>query len=200
MEHVIIYGQRVGDTVYIPADAIDIDAATKAGLLNERTIRLMTENGWLGKATPEVMKVAVARRPAGAPWPPRGFTEAYLLEKGLIEKDDIPGAPPPKEVASKQPPGRKATVVTHIKLTDAKIAVGKYFLQPRKNGHFTLYDAVDAEGRLLRIKGFRSKGDGEFFLNALSTDEAGADSQQAAASPESPDGSHVRPGTDGAEG
>lgn len=195
MTTVTIREQRVGDTLYLPADVIEIDAGLQQGLLDERTVMLLRNSGAIGDETPETLRVAIARRPAGSPWPPRGYTESYLLEKGLISPEDVPGAPPAVE---KKPTRPAAPVVTDVILTDEKIAVGEYFLQPKKRGNFVFFDAATADGRLLRDKAFKNKDEGIAFLQSLSTADAPSGSQEQTM--EVGNGSDVRSDAGGGEG
>lgn len=197
MDTIAISPQNIGETTYLPGDRIEVEDCLRAGLLNERTVDLLRRNKAMGEATPETMRMAVARRPHGSPWPPRGFTEAYLVQKGLIDTNigaqaqpEAPAVPAKPKAEKKKPASRVATVVTSVPLTDEKIVVGINYLQPKKNGRFTLFDAVDASGKLLRHKSFRTVEAGTAFLMSLSTSEAAAGSPEAQ---EHADDSDVRP-------
>ena len=196
MDHIVTYRQRVGDTEYISGDRIDLESALKKGLLNETVIKQLKDREEIVLATPETFRVAMARRAPDAPWPPRGFTQAYLEEKGLIEKAAAPAAAPAKKAAPKKPVPKKAEPVTAVTLTDEKIAVGPYFLQPSKRGNFTFYTAADAEGRVLRAQLFKNIQDGKAFLEGLSTASPAPDTQGQ----EAADGSDVRHQPEPAEG
>lgn len=186
---IITSPQKIGDVAYLPADMVDVEDLLKRQMLNERLVRLMREQDKIGKVTPETFKIAVARRPAGSPWPPRGFTEAYLLESGLIEPEAAPEPPAPRKAVKDKPPGQPRTVITHVERTADAVQVGEYFLQPKKRGNFVFYDAIKADGSLLRDKGFKSIEAGSAFLSTVKPE---ADNHQGDQSLEKPDGDHVQ--------
>lgn len=161
-EHIIIYPQNIGDTTYLPADRIDIVEACKRGLLNERLVFDMKQQDKIAVATPEVFRIAVARRPAGSAWPPRGFTEAYLMERGWIDPETAPEAPKPTKA-------KTAVILTRIDITPEAIHVGDYRLQPTKRRHFTFWAAADATGKILRAALFKSSAAGVEWLEDLVT-------------------------------
>lgn len=201
---ITLYPQRIGTTDYLPADKVDVALLVDRGLLNDTAVQQMRHLEHIGEATPANFRVAVARRPAGSPWPPKGFKQAYLEEAGLVEKDHAPPVAPAPVV--KQAPA--PAPVTHLKLADDKIAIGAYFLIPSKRGHFTFYTAVDAAGRILRDTMFRSEDAAQVWLEALSTAAPAPDTQgaepeaQPAETPdeEQPDDGDVQPEPGAAEG
>lgn len=200
MEHIITQPQRIGDTSYLSADRIDVDDLLSRQMLNERLVARMKEQDKLAVVTPETFRMAVARRPAGSPWPPRGFTDAYLIEKGLMEAGEAPQPPPRVKSTKTKPAARKATIVDRVTITVEAIQVGDYFLQPKKRGNFTFYDAVNADGVLLRDKSFVKVEKGTEFLNTLSTEKAAAATPGASPTAESADGHDLRPRPVDAEG
>lgn len=204
METIVVYSQRVGSTNYLPADKIEVEPLIKQGFLNEGIVAHLTRNGELAPATDETMKVALARRPGDAPWPPRGFTEAYLEERGWIEKKAAPEKKEPAKPkaapkAAKEPKKDKADAtaskpVDVVELTDEKIAVGANFLQPVRRGNLRFYAAVNAEGRVLRDALFPSRNldKATAFLEALSTSAAEADTPRSEETEEQADGGDIR--------
>lgn len=196
MDQIVIYPQRFGTTDYLTGDKIEVDQLLKSGALNERLAFLLEDQKKILPLTPENFRMAAARRPAGAPWPPRGFTEAYLLEANLISKDELPGAPPKQKAAAGKPPKAEVVVLKKIALKDDKIAVGPCFVQPKKVGKFSYFDVTDYEGNLLRAKAFRDLAKAKQFLEGLSTEPPTADSPQDEAQAEAADGSDVQPGPD----
>lgn len=176
MDEIIAYRQRIGTTDYISGDRIDVEVVLREGLLNDVVLRQLRQRQEIVEATPETFKVAMARRPTGSPWPPRGFTQAYLEEKGLVPKDEALAPVPAKKKAQ-----REVGRVDRVTLTDEKIAVGKHFLQPTKRNKFTFYHAVDAEGRVLRAQMFNNKKAGAKFLEELQAADTPAGNETAEA-------------------
>lgn len=189
---IITYPQRIGATNYLPADKIDLEEMGRLLLLNDRLIDQMREQGKLAVATPENYRIAVQRRPADSPWPPHGFTEAFLIERGFI---DAPDAEEPKKA-----PGKEVIQVTSIQITADAIGVGEYRLQPLKRGNFTFWTAATAEGKILRAKSFKKSEDGVKFLQELSTPKPPAGTAGSEAQAESADGGDVRSGAEHPEG
>lgn len=162
-----VYGLKVGETVYAPGDKFEPEKTE----LTERQQRNLIRLGYYRSANRGVVQMAIARRRAGEPWPPRGFTEAYMVEMGWI--DAPPAEPTPEEAARPEvkakveakPP--KADQISTVELTDDKIPVGPYFLQPVKRGNFVFYSAADAQGNLLRAALFRTTEAGAEFLESF---------------------------------
>lgn len=165
---------KAGKIDFLPGDKLDLDELRKHAGWTDRLIDQLKRSTRIGEITQENFRIATARRAAGSPWPPRGFSQAYLEEGGFVDRGEAPKPAPAKAVTNKQPPVPKATVVTHVVLGDDKIAVGDYFLQPKKSGNFHFYDAADKDGRLLRDKSFKNVDTGKAFLIKLSTDAAAA--------------------------
>lgn len=156
---------RVGATELIPGDRLDIDGLLQRGDWPEQLAESLKKRGRYAELSREKFVIAVARRPAGSPWPPRGFTEAFLAAAGLATPDDSADAPPAD-------PG----AVTNVELTEDKVAVGPNFYQPKRVGRFTYFDVCDAEGRLLRASAFRDEVKAREFLEELYTNPADAGS------------------------
>lgn len=191
MDQIVTESPRIGETNYLPGDKIEVAPLLKLGLLNEGVVAVMTRNQAIVEATAETMAVALARRPGGSPWPPRGFTEAYMESKGWIApkppaaaKKAAPKAEepaPPKVKAKTKPAAEKVDTAV---LTDEKIAVGPNFLQPVNRGkHFIFWQAVAPDGRVLRDRLFRAKQDGLDWLEALSTSTSQPDTPAKEAEP-----------------
>lgn len=182
---------RHGATEYLPGDRIDVDAFLARGEWTERLAKQLKDRKSYGELTKQGFEIAKARRPSGAPWPPRGFTEAYLETAGLV---DPVKAPDPATAAS--PPAKR---IERIELAEDKIEHGGNFIQPKKKGNFTFFDVADAEGRLLRDSSFRSLDKAKEFLDSMSTAQPPAGTSGGEAQ-EKPDGGDVRPESDGREG
>lgn len=189
---IITYPQRIGATAYLPADRIDLEEMGRQLLLNDRLIEQMRDQGKLAKATPENYRIAVQRRPEGSPWPPRGFTEAYLRECGLI---DATAAPEPKKKPATG--GKKPVAVTHIAITPEAIHVDRLRLQPTKRGNFVFWTAADAEGTILRSTLFKSVETGRAFLEEVLAQGPAAGTPATTADPEIDNGRDVRPDAGG---
>lgn len=213
MNHIVVDKQRVGETNYLPADGIDLPELVKRGLLNDEVVKQMLRNETVSVIEPGAFAIAVVRRPSGSPWPPRGFTQGYLEEKGLVEKGFEPSEEPKPEAAAKANRGKnKKTVevprpaaaqtpnLTHVVFTTDAIQVGEHYLQPEKRGNFTFYTAAARDGSILRASRFRSVSDGTKFLEALSTPAPAPATPEPETTAEDSDGGDVRPSADGAEG
>lgn len=198
MTCIVVYNQRVGTTDYIPGDKIDVDHLISLELLNEPLVKGLRHRGELADATKETMAVALARRPKGSAWPPRGWTEAELEAAGYLPAEPAPAAPAEPEKPAKAKKVRAAPqVIDRVELTDDKIAVGPYFLQPTKRGNFVFFHAADAEGRVLQASMFRNEANGRAFLEELAA-KAAADTQ--AGDKESPDERELQSGPADAPG
>jgi hypothetical protein len=152
---------RIGDINYLPADRVDLDWLLRHRVLDETQIKSLEVQGWYGPATSEQFSIALARRPADAPFPPRGFTEAYLEQIGVWSP---PATAKPEPAAGRTGPDG---VIARVQLDAHAIVVGDNRIQPKKRGHFTFYDVTDATGRLLRPAAFRSEEKARAFLDSL---------------------------------
>jgi hypothetical protein len=203
MEEIVTYRQRVGAADYISGDKIDVAMLAQKGLLNEDVIAGLRKRKEIVEPTVENMKVALARRPHGAPWPPRGFTEAEMEQRGFIEKKaDQKPAEPPAEKKAKTNGKELPPVIERIELKEDAIPVAGNFLQPTKRGNLRFFTAAAPDGRILRATLFRSIENGTAWLEELSTAASQTDTSAEAAekAEESPDGGDVQSGPDDAEG
>lgn len=168
MDYIFMEERRIGDTNYTYGDKLDIPGVLKRKLMNEGLVEQFKKLRVIEPLSRETFEIARARRQEGAPWPPLGFTEAYLISADLI--DEAPAKQAKAKSSQPEKPPRAEKIET-VQLTDEKIAVGPYFLQPRpKKGNLPpFYDAVTAEGGLLRAKSFRKVEEGIAFLEELYT-------------------------------
>lgn len=189
---------KIGSVAYLPADKLDIAMLLSKGLLHDQLVEDLKVQGYYGDLTKEAFGIALARRPAGAP-PPAGFTEAYLVELGIVEpgalsppkKASTKAAPPPPKAPTEKPPKQ---VITEIKFGPDMIVHGDYRIQPKKAGNWTFFDVADQSGKLLRLTAFRSVDKARTFLDemvAASTQTPPADTSGAAPEEQS-DGSDVQ--------
>lgn len=193
-------GLRVGETILIHADKVDIDEMAEHHGWTDRLVKQLTSQSRLWPLNKDNFQKLFARRPADAAFPPRGFTTAFLKEAGYI--DDAPTRRG-QAAAPGRPPVPKVTRVEKVVLTDEKIPVGPCYIQPRKVGRFTYFDVADAEGGLLRDKGFRDVDKARAFLAELSPIDPAADTSGLVETPapapaetkaEAPDGDNLQRG------
>lgn len=142
---------RVGAQTFDYGDKFDMDQMSEH--FGDLMLKQLAAQGYYTEATKESVKTALARRDTRSPFPPRGFTEAYLRQRYGVEVE-----------APKPPPAKR---LTHIAIGDGAVPAFGGFLVPEKRGNFTFWTAAAANGEILRDKVFRSRGDGEKFMEAL---------------------------------
>ena len=123
--------------------------------MDERTLYALRTQRQVVPLTPENYANQIARRPLGTIG--AGFTEAELIERGIISR-------PVGEVVKE----RKQVEAT---LEGAEPFLS-YFIQPMKRGNFVFYSVLDAQGQLLRPNAFKTIEKAQQFLRELSTQAA----------------------------
>lgn len=140
----------------------------------DNLVQQLQLQGYFVEATRDAVHTQLTRRPADAPWPPHGFTDAYLAEAhdyrrpGKVKKEVAPAAD-----------NSDTAHVTTITLPPDAIPVGRYFMVKRKSGVGFMFDVADATGALLRDKAIRKEADARAFLEDLEAKAASTDSGPA---------------------
>lgn len=180
---------QLGGHAFLPGDLVDFDAWRRRGDCDERTAAILIRQTRVKELTPENFSFCLAQRPAGSP-KPAGFTDQYLIDKGIID------APMPVPVVVPKP-GRE--VISQIEHTAETVKIDGYFLTPRKAGPRLIWDLTNAEGVLMRAKGFQSVENAAKFIATLSTSTSSESSGNGGTSQEAPDGSDVRSNSAGSD-
>lgn len=170
---------RDADLLYVYGDRFDRDEFAQR--YSHDLAQQLQLQGYFVPANRDSVAVQLARRPADAPWPPRGFTVAEL--------EDVYGVPPRAKTASTAT--RPAKVIDTVEIPADAIPVGRFFLVKQKSGVGYAYTPIDAEGRLLRDKAIRDLAKATAFLEeieaiavAASTAEPAADTSESKESDE----------------
>lgn len=197
-EHIVMaHTVNVGERTYLPGDRFDEESHVKRGELTERNVSLLKSHKHIVPLSRETYAMATARRLSTHP-APIGFTDAYLVEMGII---DAPAAakpePKPKPKVEAKPKAEKQ-VITHVPRNENSVQVGDYFRTPEKRGPRVLWSVTDAAGALLRAKAFQKPAAADEFIATLGkpASTGGESSGNQDSTKESGDGSDIQSGTD----
>lgn len=150
---------NIGGHKFIVGDRVDVDRWMKSKDLDERTFGILKRQEYIVPLTRERFAVAMARRPAGSP-PPVGFTDAYLIEKGIID------APIERHEDAPKP---RVEPIRKIEFNDNTVQVGRFYRTPHKAGVAPAWTVTDADGNILSPRAFRSTAKADAFIQSLST-------------------------------
>lgn len=143
------------------ADKFDDARLIKSGEISERIVQSLVEQKKLLPLTRDNFRRAFDRRPADT-GRPDGFTDEYLIEKGVIDA--------PLDVVAKSPrnPDRRAPP-TQIDLTDETVESHGVFRTPFKVRVGVIWRITDKAGLILDTKVYRTVDKAEAAMAALST-------------------------------
>lgn len=175
---------RIGSTTYLPGDKLNIQGLLSRGALNEASITALKGQGYYADLTPETLSICLARRPAGSPAVPRGFTTEELVEIGVVAPPEPPRVEAPPPVGAKPKP--EPTVrPDRFPRTAQSIDYRGYVLTPRPRGGPKsqippLWEATMSDGTPLRDRGFKSQDGARKFIDGLvESDQTPAESEAA---------------------
>lgn len=175
---------------YELADRLDVDRLLKKDLLSERVVKNLEEQKKILPLTRDNFRRVFDRRPADT-GRPDGFTDEYLIEKGVI---DAPLAVAPPVLTKGGKPVRNPAP-TRLELTDESVQHGAFYRTPFKAGFGQVWRISDKDGVILDPKAHRTVEKAEAAIEALST-KAASSGSPAVAQQESTNGRDVHASTE----
>lgn len=160
---------KLGTKEYLPGDRFERTMPHVRQHIDDRTFDIFERNHRVGELTRTSYAMAIGRRREGQPTIGDGFTEAFLLEAGII---DAPAAP----VAKKREVKEKTTTPSGPPFA---LEGTPYFLIPFKPTKApATYDLVDNDRNLLREARFKSVAKAKEFADDLLAQKAKASGDQ----------------------
>lgn len=163
LEIAFINDLRLGDTTLQGGDLFDAARHLSRGAVDERLLGILRNQARIKPLTKE--NYAIWRARNGPAWVGRGFTEAELRERGIIDPDaDAAAAKAAAEAKAAEPKERAAR-----EPKGDPIEYEGCLIQAYQVGRFTNYDVADKDCELLRAKPFKSLDYAKKFIDELKT-------------------------------
>lgn len=171
---------RVKNTIYTFADKFPFDEHVAKGDFEERVGQFVKDSAQIVPLTRYNFDHTIIHRANGTI--PRGFTEAELIERGILDGPAPGAAPTPKA------PKKANSVKEAIKKLDGlePIEHNGYLILPVKQGNFTRFEAQTKDGVTLRESRFMKADGARAFIDGLAkppepdtSDQSGSGQEQS---------------------
>lgn len=174
-------------------DRFDEDGVLKRGEMNESSVRVWKNHGFVIPLTRENYANMIAHRPEGTIG--RGFTKAELVTMGIIDADDVatPANQVPVREKAPKPAKEKRSGPDMTPIRGEAFQHNGHVITTIKQGRFTLWETTNSAGELLRDKNFRKREDAEAFIDDLVA--RGNSAKSGPQATEQRDDGHLQPGS-----
>lgn len=152
LAEIVLKSFKVGKRTFQPADKLDRVRLLADPAMDDRTLGIMDRQNYFGPLNRHNYSIAVARREPQYGKMGNGFTEAFLAEAGIIDR----------EAAAPAPAGLKVEIKP-----GTAIPYGDFLIVPVKNGRFVQFEATTQSGELLRPSRFRSQENAQKFIDEV---------------------------------